>query len=68
MSIVSALSNWYHQHVNGDMNEKTHELGERFPSGVIFCCAGPSPNTVGVVPEPVLGVAEAVVRSTWAGV
>ncbi len=29
-----------------------------------FCWAGPSPSTVGVLPEPVLGVAEAEVRST----
>ena len=50
------------------MNELAYELGERFPSGLIFCCTGPSPNTVGVLPEPTLGVAEAVVRSVWAGV
>lgn len=41
------------------------ELGERFPSGVTFCWAGPSLSTTGTLPEAVLVVAE--VRSAWAG-
>lgn len=47
---------------------ETYELGERFPSGVTFCCAGPSLRTTGVLPGAVLGVAEAEVRSALAGV
>lgn len=46
----------------------THELGERFPSGVTFCCAGPSPRTTGALLAAVLGVAEAEFRSAWSGV
>ena len=45
----------------------THELGERLPSGVSFCCAGPSLRRTGALPA-VLGVAEAELRSGCAGV
>ena len=45
----------------------TYEFGERFPSGVSFCCAGPSLRSTGALPA-VLGVAEAEVRSGCTGV
>ena len=46
----------------------TYELGDRFPSGVTFWCAGPSLRTTGALFAAVLGVAEAVLRSAWTGV
>lgn len=45
----------------------TYEFGERFPSGVSFCCAGPSLRRTGPLPA-VLGVAEAEIRSRCTGV
>lgn len=36
----------------------TYELGERFPSGVDFCCATPSPTTTGVLADAAAEVAE----------
>lgn len=42
----------------------TYELGERFPSGLIFCCATPSPMTTGSLADVALAVADAgVLRS-----
>lgn len=40
----------------------TYELGERFPSGVDFGCAGPSPTRTGVLADAAVEVAE--LRST----
>ena len=45
----------------------TYELGECFPSGLIFCCAAPSLITTGSLVDVALGVADAeVLRSIGA--
>ena len=46
----------------------TYEFGERFPSGVTFCCACPSLRRTGALLAVVLDVAEAELRSAWTGV
>lgn len=40
---------------------ETYELGERFPSGLIFCCATPSLMTTGSLADVALVVADAEV-------
>ena len=51
----------------GKGNETTHELGERFPSGVTFCFAAASLSTTGALGEVVRDVADADLRSVCAG-
>lgn len=43
--------------VEGDI-VMTYELGERFPSGLDFCCATLSPTTTGVLVDAAVEVAE----------
>ena len=43
----------------------TDELGERFPSGVNFCCATPSPITIGVLAFAAIEVAELRSLGGW---
>lgn len=47
---------------------ETHELGERLPSGVIFCFAAPSLSTIGALGDVVRDVADADLLSVCAGV
>lgn len=46
----------------------THDLGERFPSGVTLCCAALSPIITGPLVDAVFGVAEAEPLSMRFGV
>ncbi len=46
---------------NGE--ERTYELGERFPSEVDLCCATPPPMTTGVLPLADTAIAVAELRS-----
>ena len=54
---------WGRRCKEGIKHETAYELGERFPSGVIFCFAVPSPSTTGALGDVVLDVAEADLRS-----
>lgn len=45
--------------------QKTYELGERFPSGVDFCCATASPTTTGVLADAAVEVAELRSMGAW---
>ena len=47
--------------------ERTHEFGERLPSGVIFCLAALSLSTTGALGEVVREVADADLLSVCAG-
>ena len=47
---------------------RTHELGERFPSGVTFCFAALSLSTTGALGDVVWGVANAEFRSACTGI
>ncbi len=49
-------------------SQTTYELGERFPSGVIFCFAVPSLSTTGALGDVIREVAEADLLSAWPGV